>query len=110
VKPLESAAGGAGGDGFFLVYLVSLKNDERSSLDRRLGANVIETRRVPSRLRMQELTIEGRMVRCLKDLYSRRDGVLEETDLREGVGDRLKEEREFTKVEVLELDMRGNAV
>jgi hypothetical protein len=46
----------------------------------------------------------------LKDLYSRRDGVSEETDSREGVGDRLKEERELTKVEVLELDMRGNAV
>src|SRR6202789_4234700 len=110
VKPLESAAGGAGGDGSFLVYLVSSKNEERSSLDRRSGANVIETHGVPSHLRMQELTIEGRMVRRLKDFYSRRDGVSEETDLREGVGDRLKEERELTKVEALELDMKGNAV
>jgi hypothetical protein len=62
VKPLESAAGGAGGDGSFLVYLVSSKNDERSSPDQRSGANVIETRGAPSRLRMQELTIEGKMV------------------------------------------------
>jgi hypothetical protein len=46
----------------------------------------------------------------LKDLYSRRDGVSEETDSKEGLEDRLKEERELTKVEVLELDMRGNAV
>ena len=94
------AAGGAGGNGSFLVYLVSSKNEERSSPDRQSGANVIETRGAPSRLRMQELTIEGRMVRCLKDLYSRR----------EGVGDRLKEERNLTKVEALELDMDGNAV
>jgi hypothetical protein len=84
---------------------VSSKNEERSSPDRRSGANVIETHGAPSRLRMQELTIEGRMVRRLKDLYSRRDGVSEETDLREGVGDRLK-----AKVEALELDMEGNAV
>ena len=62
MKPLESAAGGAGGDVFFLVYSVSSKNDERSSPDRRSGANVIETRRAPSHLRMQELTIEGKMV------------------------------------------------
>ena len=62
MKPLESAARGAGGDGFFLVYLVSSKNDERSSPDWQSGANVIETCRVPSRLRMQELTIEGKMV------------------------------------------------
>ena len=89
---------------------MSSKNEERSSPDRWLGANVIETRGAPSHLRMQELTIEGRMVRRLKDLYSRRDGVSEETDLREGVGDRLKEERELTKVEALELDMRSNAV
>jgi hypothetical protein len=59
---------------------------------------------------MQELTIEGKMVWHLKDLYSRRDGVSEETDSREGLEDRLKEERELTKVEALELDMRGNAV
>ena len=93
-----------------MVYSVSSKNEERSLPDRRSGANVIETCRAPGCLRMQELTIEGRMVRHLKDLYSRRDGVSEETDLREGVGDRLKEERELTKVEVLELDMEGNAV
>ena len=89
---------------------MSLKNEERSSPDWRSGANVIETRRAPSCLWMQELTMEGRMVRRLKDLYSRRDGVSKETDLREGVGDRLKEERELTKVEALELDMKGNAV
>ena len=47
---------------FFLVYLVSSKNDERSSPDRWSGANVIETRGAPSYLRMQELTMEGRMV------------------------------------------------
>ena len=82
MKPLESAAGGAGGDGSFLVYSVSLKNEERSSPDRRSGVNVMETRGAPSCLRMQELTIEGRMVRRLKDLYSRRDGVSEETDSR----------------------------
>jgi hypothetical protein len=110
VKPLESAAGGVGGDGSFLVYLVSSKNEERSSPDRWSGANVIETCGAPSCLWMQELTIEGRIVRCLKDLYSRRDGVSEETDLREGVGDRLKEKRELTKEEALELDMEGNAV
>jgi hypothetical protein len=45
----------------------------------------------------------------LKNLYSRREGVLEETDSREGVEDMLKEEREFTKVEVLKLDMGSNA-
>jgi hypothetical protein len=89
---------------------VSSKNEERSSPDRRSGVNVIEMRGAPSHLRMQELTIEGRMVRRLKDLYSRRDGVSEETDLKEGVGDKLKEERELTKVEALELDMEGNAV
>jgi hypothetical protein len=50
------------------------------------------------------------MVRCLKDLYSRRDGVSDETDSREGLEDRLNEERELTKVEALELDMEGNAV
>ena len=50
------------------------------------------------------------MVRRLKDLYSRRDGVLEETDSREGLEDRLKEERELTKVEALKLDMESNAV
>jgi hypothetical protein len=44
------------------VYLVSSKNDERSSPDWRSGANVIETHGAPSRLWMQELTIEGRMV------------------------------------------------
>ena len=47
---------------FFLVYLVSSKNDERSSPDRRLGANVIEMCGAPSHLWMQELTMEGRMV------------------------------------------------
>ena len=62
MKPLESAAGGVGGDGFFLVYSVSSENDERSSPDWRSGANVIEMRGAPSRLRMQELMIEGRMV------------------------------------------------
>jgi hypothetical protein len=46
----------------------------------------------------------------LKDLYSRREGVSEETDSREGVEDRLKEERELTKVEALKLDMGSNAV
>jgi hypothetical protein len=81
VKPLELAAGGAGGDGSFLVYLVSSKNEERSSPDRRSGANVIETRRAPSRLRMQELTIEGKMVRRLKDLYSRQ---IQEKDWKTG--------------------------
>ena len=55
---------------------MSSKNDERSSPDWRLGANVIETRGAPSHLRMQELTIDGRMVRHLKDLYSRRDGAV----------------------------------
>jgi hypothetical protein len=89
---------------------VSSKNEERSSPDRQSGANVIETHGAPSHLQMQELTIEGRMVRCLKDLYSRRDGVSEETDSREGLEDRLKEERELTKVEALKLDMEGNAV
>jgi hypothetical protein len=44
------------------VYSVSSKNDEKSLPDRRLGANVIEMRGAPSRLRRQELTIEGRMV------------------------------------------------
>jgi hypothetical protein len=44
------------------VYLVSSKNDERSSPDWRSGANVIETRGAPSHLWMQELMIEGRMV------------------------------------------------
>ena len=68
------------------------------------------TRGAPSHLWMQELTIEGRMVRHLKDLYSRRDGVSEETDSREGLEDRLKEERELTKVEALKLDMESNAV
>jgi len=62
VKPLELAVGGVGGDGFFLVYLVSSKNDEKSSPDRRSGANVIETRGAPNHLRRQELTIEGRIV------------------------------------------------
>ena len=110
MKPLESAAGGAGSDGFFLVYSVSSKNEERSSPDWRSGANVIETRGAPNCLRMQELTTEGRMVRRLKDLYSRTDGVSEETDSREGLEDRLNKERELTKVEALELDMEGNAV
>ena len=41
MKPLKSAAGGAGGDGSFLVYSVSSKNEERSSPDRRSGANVL---------------------------------------------------------------------
>ena len=86
------------------------KNEERSSPDQRLGANVIDTRGAPSRLRIWEPTIEGRMVRCLKDLYSRRDGVSEETDSREGLEDRLNEERELTKVEALKLDMESNAV
>ena len=93
-----------------MVYLVSSKNDERSSPDRWSGANVIEMHGAPSCLRMQELTIEGRMVRRWKDLYSRRDGVSEETDSREGLEDRLKEERELTKVEALKLDMESNAV
>ena len=62
MKPLELAVGGVGGDGFFLVYLVSSKNDEKSSPDRRSGANVIETRGAPSRLQRQELMIEGKMV------------------------------------------------
>jgi hypothetical protein len=43
-------------------------------------------------------------------LYSKREGVLEETDSREGVEDMLKEERELTKVEALKLDMGSNAV
>jgi hypothetical protein len=44
------------------VYSVSSKNDERSSPDQQSGANVIETCGAPSRLRMQELMIEGRML------------------------------------------------
>jgi hypothetical protein len=94
----------------FLVYLVSSKNDERSLPDWQSGANVIEMCGAPSHLRMQELTIEGRMVRHLKDLYSRRDGVSEETDSREELEDRLKEERELTKGAALKLDMESNAV
>ena len=62
MKPLELAAGGVGGDGFLLVYSVSSKNCEKSSPDRQSGANVIETRGAPSRLRREEFTIEGRMV------------------------------------------------
>jgi hypothetical protein len=85
------------------------KNEERSLPDWQLGANVIDTCGAPSHLRIWELTIEGRMVRHLKDLYSRRDGVLE-TDSREGLEDRFNEERELTKVEVLKLDMESNAV
>jgi hypothetical protein len=38
------------------------KNDERSLPDWQLGANVIEMHGAPSCLRMQELTMEGRMV------------------------------------------------
>ena len=44
------------------MYSVSSKNDERSSPDQWSGANVIETCGAPSRLWMQELTIERRMV------------------------------------------------
>ena len=47
---------------FFLVYSVSSKNDEKSSPDRQSGAKVIEMRGAPSRLRRQELTMEGRIV------------------------------------------------
>ena len=47
---------------FFLVYLVSSKNDERFSPDRQSGANVRETSGVPSCLWTQELTMEGKMV------------------------------------------------
>jgi hypothetical protein len=36
--------------------------------------------------------------------------VSEETDSRDGLEDRLKEERELTKVEALGLDMERNAV
>jgi hypothetical protein len=36
--------------------------------------------------------------------------VSEETDSREGLEDRLNEERELTKVEALKLDMESNAV
>jgi hypothetical protein len=36
--------------------------------------------------------------------------VSEETDSREGLEDRLKEESELTKVEALKLDMGSNAV
>jgi hypothetical protein len=93
-------ARGAGSNGIFLVYLVSSKNDERSSPDQQSGANVRETRGVPSRLWIQELMMEGRMVWHLKNLYSRR----------EGVEDMLKEEKELTKVEALKLDMESNAV
>ena len=46
----------------------------------------------------------------MKDLYSRREGVSEETDSREGVEDMLKEEKELTKIDVPKLDMGSNAV
>jgi hypothetical protein len=46
---------------YFLVYLVSSKNDERFSPDWQSGANVREMHGVPSRLWIQELTMEGRM-------------------------------------------------
>jgi hypothetical protein len=86
-------AGGARDDGIFLVYLVSSKNDEIFLPDQQSGANVRETHGVPSHLWIQELTMEGRMVKCLKCLYSRREGVLEETDSRKRVEDMLKEEK-----------------
>jgi hypothetical protein len=46
----------------------------------------------------------------LKNLYSRTEGVSEETDSREGVEDMFKEEKELTKVEALKLDMGSNTV
>jgi hypothetical protein len=103
-------AGGAGGDGIFWVYSVSLNNDERLLQDQWLGANIRETHKVPSHLWIRELTMEGRMVKHLKNLYSRREGVLEETDSRERVEDMLKEEKELTKMDVSKLDMGSNAV
>ena len=45
----------------------------------------------------------------VKSLYSEKEGVLEETDLR-GVEDMLKEEKELTKMDVPKLDMRSNVV
>jgi len=54
--------------------------------------------------------MEGRMVKYLKSLYSRREGVLEETDSRERVEDMLKEERELTKLDASKLDIGSNAV
>jgi hypothetical protein len=67
-------------------------------------------RGVPSHLWIWELIMEGRMVKHLKSLYSRREGVLEETDSREGIEDMLKEEKELTKIDVSKLDMGSNAV
>ena len=46
----------------------------------------------------------------MKSLYSEREGVLEETDSREGVEDMLKEEKELTKIDASKLDMVSNAV
>jgi hypothetical protein len=46
----------------------------------------------------------------LKSLYSKREGMSEETESREGVEDMLKEEKELTKIDVPELDMVSNAV
>jgi hypothetical protein len=43
-------------------------------------------------------------------LYSRREGVSEETNSREGVEDMLKEEKELNKIDVPKLDMGSNAV
>jgi hypothetical protein len=54
--------------------------------------------------------MEGRMVKHLKSLYSKREGVLEETDSREGVEDMLKEEKELTKMDASKLDIGSNAV
>ena len=65
---------------------------------------------VPSRLWIRELTMEGRMVKYLKSFYSRREGVLEETDSRGRVEDMLKEEREWTKLDASKLDIGSNAV
>ena len=46
----------------FLVYLVSLKNEERFLQDQQSGANIRETCGVPSHSWIQKLTMEGRMV------------------------------------------------
>jgi hypothetical protein len=82
-----------GVDGFFLVYSVSLKNEERFLQDQQSGAKERDTGGVPSCSWMWELMIEGRMVQHLKILYSRKEQVLEETECKEGVEAILKKEK-----------------
>jgi len=85
----------------FFGYTQCLQRMRKDFLqDRRSGANV----------RIRELTMEGRMVKYSKSLYSRREGVSEETDSRERVEDMLKEERELTKLNASKLDIGSNAV